>query len=1050
MRKLSLLLVLMLFSAAQLLAQRTITGTVRGDDGKTLPSATILVNGDFKQAAQSDVDGKYSIKVPANGKFLRFSFIGMKSEDVAISNSNVINVELSSEAKQIEGVVISVPFGTAKKETFTGSATTISKPAGLKPLSNITKAFEGASAGVQINANSGQPGAGSDVRIRGFGSINYSSAPLYIVDGAPYVGDISSINPDDIEDMSILKDAASTALYGNRAANGVIIIKTRKGLRGRHEVSVRATQGFSTRALPEYSKVDAAQYYPLMWEALRNSYLSGGKTLADANNLASFGDAKNYSIFELLGYNPFNVPDNQIVGTDGKLNPNAKLKYDDFDWYKDISRIGSRGDYGINFNGGNEKSDYFMSFGYLNEKGFIINSDYERYSARLNLNTNPKTWLKAGSSISATLSKGNNANTDGSSSYVNPFMFARGIGPIYPVYAHDPVTGELLKDQFGEKIYDLGNPVTGVGIRPGGGYSGRHIVAETMLNERLTKKSMLSIRPYVEIKFLKDFSFNTTVGYDLYNNDGKEYWNTLVGDGAPAGKIFRTLEKGGTFNISEVLTYNKQINNHIFDVVLGHENNKFTYNYVYGARSNIVSLGNTELINFTQTTNLTSYEDNVSTEGFFSKLNYSYADKYFGSLSFRRDGSSKFYKDSRWGNFWSVGAGWNIHKEDFMKDFTWINQLKLRSSYGEVGNNAGIGYYASQGLYALNWNNANEPGIMLSNLANNALTWETNTNFDIGLDYGFLNDRINGTIEYYQKKSTNLLFDVPLPLSGGMESITQNIGSMTNKGIELSLNAVIINNKDFKWTTKFNLTTVRNEITKLPQSEIITGTKKLMVGHSMYDYWLREYYGVNSANGDALYRANIYDATTPQNYVIIGSDTLTNNQNNARYHYAGSAIPDFGGGITNILKYKDVTLEFLFTYSVGGKIYDQMYASQMHAGNYGASWNSDILNRWTPENPNSNIPRLDNSKTTPFGAGSDRWLIDASYLKLKSATLSYTFPSKIASQMYLSNLRVYVSGDNLWQVSKRKGLNVGEAFSGVLSNVYTPARIITFGLNLTF
>jgi hypothetical protein len=424
------------------------------------------------------------------------------------------------------------------------------------------------------------------------------------------------------------------------------------------------------------------------------------------------------------------------------------------------------------------------------------------------------------------------------------------------------------------------------------------------------------------------------------------------------------------------------------------------------------------------------------------------------SANIRWDGNSRFSPTVRWENFWGVGIGWRIDKETFMQNISWINALKFRSSYGQLGNDDIGTYYAYPAFYALGYNNAAEPGALQSQLDNPLLTWESNNSFDAGIDFGIFKNRVRGSVEYYDRRSNGLIFDVQLPLSTGGFVVPTNIGNMYNKGWEFDITGDIFRAKNFIWEMHVNASTLKNRITKMPESnkEQISGTKKLKEGVSRYEYWLREWYGVDPANGSALYRANTYIAS---NSTIItkanGSiDTVTTDINNARYHYAGSSIPTLFGGLENTFTYKNFELNVLLQYQIGGKVYDGTYAALMHPGTYGTALHKDILNRWMKPGDITNVPRMDNSKTGIYDAASDRWLIDASFLNVRSITLSYKLPSALISKVKGQEGSFFIGTENVAFFSKRKGMNVNQSFDGTTSNVYTPARIITAGFSLNF
>jgi len=760
-------------------------------------------------------------------------------------------------------------------------------------------------------------------------------------------------------------------------------------------------------------------------------------------------------IVSRLGYNIFGVPDDQVVLTNGRMNPDAKvlpLIESDLDWQKQLSRLGQRDEYSLSIVGGSDKSDYFISMGYLNEKGYSIKSDIDRITGRVNVNNQVKKWLKTGLNINTTITTSNLANDESSTGYVNPFFFSRNMGPIYPVHAHSLVDGSYM-DENGKKIYDLGNMASlGLPARPSGASPGRHVIAETEWNDRLMKRNALGARTYFDFFLYEGLKFTTNMSADISNYRFNTFENTIVGDGAPAGRGGLTQSLTTSYNLNQLLSYTKSFGNHSFDILLGHENYDWEYKYTRGFKQGLIVDGNTELINFTTINDLYTYTDTYRSEGYFSRLNYNFSGKYFASLSYRRDASSKFHPDNRWGDFWSVGFAWRADKENFIKQFTWIDMLKVKASYGELGNDGLSGNYPYMALYGLDYNNATEPGFLQTNLENKDLTWESNNSFNIGAEFGFLK-RFEGSIEFFHRISSNLLFSVPLPPSSGMESIDKNIGTMYNQGVELSLTAKVIDTKDFRWDVTANFTTLKNEITKMPDTkkEIISGTKKLMEGHSIYDFWLRRYYGVNPANGEALYYwDNTKSLPTDASLRIIGNDTLTVNQNLAKYDYTGTAIPDLIGSISSNISYKNFALSFLFTYQLGGKIYDGAYASLMHSGDYGRALHVDALKRWQSVDDKTDVPRMDFAQQTPFGAASDRWLTDATYFSLKNVNLSYTLPKSLTERLSISNASVYLAGDNLFLVGKRKGMDPQYSFAGVTSNVYSPSRVITLGLNLTF
>ncbi len=944
--------------------------------------------------------------------------------------------------------VVVVAYGSQKKETLVGSNTEVkAKQFADRPISSIGQALDGASAGVKVSTGTGQPGSSPSIQIRGIGSYGITTSPLYVVDGTVYTGSLAAINPNDIASFNILKDAASTSLYGSAAANGVILITTKSGRKGKDSFNFGMSTGYVGRSIPEYDRVNTHQYYPLIWEAIRNGRMTSvpGTTLAAANAYATA-----QLIPGVLKTNVFNVADNQLV-VDGVLNPNAELKYTDFDWQKPLMNTGFRQNYELNYSGGSNTTTYFSSVGYTNEEGYLIKSDFERFTARLKVDSQIKSWLKLGTSISGVSSTGNNSidGVDSNSSYINPYRWSRTMGPIYSPYAHDPVTNATLFDNSGNVIYDPGS------ARGADAAAGRNVIQETLLNKDISKNYYIISRAYAEIKVNPYLTLSTNVGYDIRNNRRSTYGNRIIGDAAPGGSAEKISFSEQTLTWNQLLNYKRKFGNHNFEYLLGHENYKFTYEYLYGYKKGQVVDDNDELINFVTPSTLTSQTDNYRKEGVFSRLNYDYNSKYMLSGSIRWDGSSRFSKDVRWDSFWSVGAAWRVKGEDFLKDSNLISDLKLRASYGEVGNDRTDSYYMYKSTYSLGYNNAQEPGILFGFLADPSITWETNKQTDYGIDFGFFNNRITGSAEYYNRVTEDLIFPVPIPVSSGVpnNNISRNVGTMYNRGFEFSINADVIKNENFTWSINANASTLKNQVTELSNgiTEIINGTKKVSVGHSIYDYWLRQWYGVDPADGSPLFLvADTYAGTTASDIRTVNGTVVTTNFNKAKYDYSGTAIPDLFGSFGTAITYKQWALSAMFTYQLGGKTYDSNYATLMSSYSQGGALSTDILNRWTTPGQITDIPALSSATYTSSNAASSRWLVSSDFITFRQATLSYSFSPETLSQLGLSGLKVLVSGENIWSKTARKGLEPAQAFNGTTSNRYTPARIVTIGFNVSF
>lgn len=1037
-----------------------ISGKVTDENGTPLSGVSVTVKGTSVNTITS-ASGVYTITIATGAGILQFAHIGFSTREREVkAGSGNIDITLQAQANELDEVVIA--YGATKNKQLTNSVAQItSKDIEKRPISNLSTALTGAAPGIQTNAGSGQPGAGPAIRIRGFGSVTGDNSPLFVVDGGIYDGALNSISPDDIESISVLKDASAAALYGARAANGVIIVTTKKGKKNTNQVHLRATQGYISRGLADYETVNAYEYYPLMWESYRNFLLTQpGATSSttmplDAANAIASGTytrfttgtnagMQNYNgtayndISQQLVYNPFNVAGNEVVGIDGKMNASARIKseYSDLDWNKAVRKTGTRNDYLMSYSGGNDKSNYYVSLNYLKETGFSIGSDFNRVTGRVKMNSQPKKWFNTGFNIAGTLSKTRTANEDGGI-WENPFYPSLIFGPIYPVYEHD-AAGAIVLDENGNKVFDKGD------LRPIA--PGRNVVAETGLNDLWNKRNLLSGRAFAAISFLKDFKFTTNLNVDVNTYNFNRYRNNKIGDMVSVGgRSTRTTSNSQWFTVNELLNYNKVIGKHSIEALLGHETYQYQYNYLNAVGENQIVEGSTELDNFSSYKEPSSYTDEYKTEGYFSRLQYAYGDRYSAMASFRRDGSSKFYKDVRWGNFWSVGGSWQVSNERFFH-VNWVNSLKLRASYGQVGSDGVSGYYPWQSLYDVGYSNGNEAGIKQNtSVGNKELKWESNNSYDVALEAAVLKSRLSTTIEFFHRESKNLLFSMPLPVATGLSTVPVNYGSMYNQGVEVQLSGDAIRKKDFSWNVTLNWTTFTNKITRLPFGKRVSGTKQWEVGHSMYDFYLRRTYGVDPATGNQQYLAS--DITTSDVKVSEQGVAYTTSASNALYDYAGKATPDYYGSLKQTFTYKRFTLDFTFLYSVGGKVFDADYQSLMYNGTYGRAVHKDALKRWTPENTITNVPKRITGSTM---YDSDRWLTDGSYLNFRTISLTYVFPKKFTEKLTLSNVNVYASGENLFILSKRKGLDPTQTFTGAPSYTYAPARAIVMGINVSF
>ncbi len=827
------------------------------------------------------------------------------------------------------------------------------------------------------------------------------------------------------------------------------MVTTKKGKIGKASVTAKVNIGTSSRAVKEYDRVNSKEYYEYMWEGWKNArVIAGGMTDAAARAQAS-GATSSGIVAKLGYYNPFDVAADQVVGIDGKLNPSAKLLYQD-DWIDALSQAGLRQDYNVAVNGGVENTTFYSSFGYIKEKGHLKWSEYDRFTGRVSVSSKVNKWFKTEASLSG--SSSNTANLLAEGTYTsNPFYYGRMMGPFYPNYQRD-ATGAIVTMSDGSPAYDMGG---GTSVYKWAGHTrpyapNSNLILTLPLDNRSNTSNQLTARASGEFTFLKDFSFKVSGSTDIRNTYYTVYQNNQFGDGqGVSGRSTKEYIKNNSYTFNQILTYNKTIGEHNINILAGHENYQYKSNDLWATRTGFKILSD-ELVAGSVAEGSASTRDIYTLESYLGQANYSFKNKYFLSGSYRYDGSSRFSSDSRWGGFWSIGASWRLKQEPFLANINWVDDLKIRASYGQQGNDDIGNYYGYQSLYSIDdRNNGNFNGALYSQLANPNLKWEKNANLNIGVDFSLWN-RLRGQIEYFKRQSNNLLFQVPLPESTGISTNWANIGTMKNNGVEISLSGDIVKTNVIQWTMDINLTHYKNEITELPKDatgkfqEIINGTKKLSVGHSIYDFWLRDYAGVDPTDGSALYYKDILDSDGN-----VTSKETTKDQNAASYYYVGSSIPDIYGGITNTVRAFGFDFSIFLTYQLGGKIYDSNYAALMHPGSFGNAMHVDIANRWTPENTVTDVPRLQNAYTAPTAASS-RWLVSASYLSVRNITLGYTLPSSLLKKLNLASIRIYATGDNVALFAARKGLDPQQTFNGTSDHTYIPSKIVSLGLNITF
>ena len=1013
----------------------TITGKVYSEaDGEPVFGASVFVVG-TSVGACTDMEGNFTIEnVPATATTLRVSYVGMTTQEVKILRDKPMKIVLVEDGLSLDEVVVTA-YGTQKKGSFTGSSATI-KAENLENLqvSNLSKALEGTVPGVQIAMQSGQPGSSATIRVRGIGSINSSSSPLIVVDGMPYDGSLSSINTADIERMDVLKDASSTALYGSRAANGVIMITTKKGNAQKSRVTFDASYGINQRGIGEYDIMkDPGMYMKTYWNLLKNQGMTGSEASAE--------------LFNKLGYNPYLCANDAIIDADGNLT-NAQLRYSD-DWAKEAITTGRRQEYNMTVQGGNDKSTHFLSAGYLNDEGIIRNSDFTRLSFRANGDYAINKFIKVNGSLSYSRSEQNSQAISSLSNYTNTFMFTQNIAPIYPVYAYDADGNRIMEN--GSPVYDFGDGK--YGARAYG--SNQNVVASDDANQNQVINDALTSRIGATITFLKDFQFSVNGGYDITNSAQNRFQTPSFGDAQQSeGRAYKYRTRVQSFTVNELLTWKKAFGEHHIDVLAGHENYGYNNSYLGTAKTKFFSPTIPEYDNALIMETMSSSSDEYCIESYFGRVNYDYAERYHISVSVRRDGSSRFHKDNRWGTFWSVGASWVISKEEFMKKADFVDNLVVRASYGSVGNDdiyypgtTTSNYYPWMTQYTVSNSDGNF-AISEYYRGNKDLTWETSYNFNVGLSANLFKNILALDVEYFQKTTADMLYNVPQPMSSGISSISQNALTMINKGVEYTVGVNIPMPAGIKWNWALTGTHYTNEVTKIPESKREDGITSnsyynIREGRSVYDFYYYKYAGVDEATGKSMWYMDGIDSE--------GNTTLetTTDYTQATKYYIGTAIPDLMGGISTNLSWKGIDLSVQTNFQIGGDIYDSMYAGLMHAGSSaGANWHKDIQSAWTPENTKTDIPVLDGDQNA--NVFSDRFLIGADYFNIKNITLGYTFPKKWMKKAQIENARIYFSADNVAMFSKRKGLDPRQYISGQSQANYSAIRTMSLGVSLTF
>lgn len=1172
-------LLVLLTIGVQAFAQSAVSGKVTDEAGEPCVGANVLIKG-TTTGTMTDLDGNYSLTDVRKGAILVFSSIGYTSQEVRLGSSSVVNVVLKSDADFLNEVVI-VGYGTAKRKDLTGSLTQIdNKLIASQNSSSATKALEGAVPGIVYASVDGQPGNDAGLRVRGLGSTNVgASNALVIIDGVPAQGDnpLSNMNQEDIASITVLKDAASTAIYGSRGANGVILVTTKRGGSGRTKISFQARAGWNTVGSYKVGQVDnAAGIYEYLWQSIYNSYRYGvngagpalnketGEYYTNIGNPNVSHDAAaefaSQHLFNYIGLNDsfgrnmlgnymaYNVPGATytpdgtgssasstmtgayLVGTDGKINPNASLLYDDT--YADaLLKTGFRQQYDLSASGGSDKEDHYLSLGYLTDPSYVPNSRFERITGRANINVNLFKWLKVGANVGYTRSRTNYQGTywaarNSGSNQGNITRYVNGHTPIVPFYAHD-AEGNYIYDKNGDRVrnYLYNSTYSPLG-QTGNNYGSTDIMyaMDNDIREDLT--STLNTRTYIEIPFLDHFTFRTDFAYDKINRTTTVYYNGTTGRAASMGGYFgKRMNDIEVMNLQHRLTYNQDFGKHHVDAMALFEDSDWEQQTVNWGSADEFIPGFLAAGNFVGryygagSAPTPGYGHDIERmRSWLGRANYIFADKYYVSGSVRRDGSSKFRKENRWGTFWSVGAGWRFTEESFMQDLrdSWLNNGKLRASYGVIGNQNGIGRYQTyrtwgySTTYQTTNNGQGKPTgdsykLSMGGLVNTQLTWEETKTFDVGLDLTLFN-RIDLTFDWYNRVTGNSQFSQPVSyLAMGQTTLPRNIAELTNRGIELDINADIIKTKDIRWNVAFNITHYTTKLTDLPDDAIPAHAEGLPdgtwednqgswasaggsqqnanvylrgIGRDWFNLYMYKYAGIDQSSGLPMYFHRVTEADHAAGKykdTEVGGSVKTTNYANASKYEVGSAIPTFQGGFNTSFSYKNFYVNAQFAYQIGGKFFSRNYAEYLYnvvdAQMYRMMFVSKDVkgNTWTPDNTGAGFPMQwypagENSYFSGTSANGGNWsftdesLFSASYLRLKNLTLGYNVSKSLLNKLRIdkvvSNIKVFASSDNLFILSAAKAIDPTMSASGGYNDVdsytFPNMRTYTIGINLDF
>ena len=1052
--------------------QRTITGKVSDGSGP-LPGVSVVVKGSTI-GTETDFDGKYSIKA-SSGDILTFRYLGYLSIDKTIGASSIINVSMKEDANILDEVVI-VGYGTTTKKSFTGTASVVSSEnIDAKAVSNVAQALIGEVSGVSVTRTNGRPGSSATIRIRGFSSIEGNSAPLYVVDGVPFSGDINAINPNDIESTTILKDASATAIYGARGANGVVLLTTRKGTSGKNTVEFDFQSSVSSRTLPRYNLVDSEEeYMELVYAGLRNT-----ADFAGNNNPSQFALDNLFSDRGVAPlYNMWNVADGNglIDPSTGKVISGVTRKYTPTDWADAGYRDGVRNEMNFKTSGGTDKTKHYFSLGYLSDEGFIAESQYDRYSTRLNVTTNPVDRVKISTNLDYSYSEYNDATGYGGGNVTYMLDFTP---TIYPLYLRDTDGNIVTNPNTNEPFYDFGDNTAGNARDFSATYNG---IGEAIYNINRTKRHSVNGNINAAVEIMEGLTFETTYGMNFYSSNLDNTRNSIQGSAGVAlgGTLYKANTTYVSQNFNQILRYKTKFGeDHNFNMLVAHESFADRNEYFDMNRKGIVNLNpnaagapdNYLDQNGVSTGNIVE----TSLEGYFTQANYNYLNKYYLQGTLRKDGSSRFYKN-KWGTFWSAGAGWIVSEENFLSSSNVINYLKLKASYGVLGDQGNAAYAGQLGFDIENL--LGQPSLAPRAVVDPNITWESSEQMQVGVEIELFKGAIQADLDYYVKTTNNLYVNKRLPPSTGDAVILTNDGSLENSGFEFNVTGNIVRNRDFNLSLTLNGEMFNNQITQMP-IENSTGLPKVVnvsglfgqsQGRSIYDYYIREWAGVDPANGNPMWIENWSDENsngqydsgegipdmlvyTAENPDAVIEERITNTYSNATRKYSDkSVIPTVRGAFRLNSSYKGFSFSTQFGYSLGGYGYDSQYANLMTNGKVGgSSYHNDMKDRWMQPGDINDVPRLYSNENVQVVSSSTRFLQSTDYLALNNARLGYQVPSQFLAKTGFSSVNFWVSGDNLFLLSSRQGYNPTTSLTGQSGRyTYNPISNYTLGVRVKF